>query len=97
MGCMRMNPELLEKILIAVESDPNAGSGQSVSIAVEGYRRDVIAHHVKYLVETDMLRAQETTHLTSPYPEFLVFDITPAGRAFLDEREPEPPKRSIGF
>lgn len=94
---MRIDPVLCQKILIAIESDPKAGSGQSLSPSVDGYEIEQIAHHVKYLWDESLITGDEATHLQSPYPEILVFDITPDGRRFLDEREPEPPRKRIGF
>ena len=95
---MRIDPTLCQEILIAVESDPNAGSGQFLNITVDGYDANVIAQHVKYLWETEMLSGVDVTHLQSPcVPEIAVTDITSAGRQFLDEKEPEPPRNRIGF
>ncbi len=95
---MRIDPVLCQKILIAVENDPDAGSGQFLNITVDGYDANAIANHVKYLWETEMISGVEVTHLQSPCtPEIAVTDITPAGRSFLDEREPDPPRRKIGF
>jgi len=95
---MRIDPTLCQKILIAVESDANAGSGQFLNITVDGYDANVIAQHVKYLWETEMLSGVDVTHMQSPcVPEIAATDITSAGRQFLDEREPEPPRNRIGF
>jgi hypothetical protein len=94
---MRIDPVLCHKILVAVESDANAGSGQFLRIAVDGYEKPEIAHHIKYLWDDGLVEGRDVTHLTSPYPEIMVLDITPAGRRSLDEREPEPPPRKIGF
>jgi hypothetical protein len=94
---MRIDPVLCQNILIAVESDPSAGSGQSLSIFVDGYDEKIVAHHVKYLWDEGLITGSEATHLQSPFPEILVFDITPDGRRLLDEREPESPRRRIGF
>ena len=94
---MRIDPALCQKILIAVESDPQAGSGQFLKVSVDGYESDVIAHHVKYLWDSKLIEGLDVTHLTSPYPQIGIRDITPAGRSSLDEREPEPPRRKIGF
>jgi len=95
---MRIDPVLCQELLIAVENDPNAGSGQSLSISVDGYDAKTVAHHVKYLWDEELITgSDEATHLQSPFPEILVFDITPDGRRFLDEREPESPRRRIGF
>ena len=94
---MRIDPVLCQKILIAVESDPNAGCGQSLGISVDGYDEKTVAHHVKHLFDEGLITGDDATHLTSPFPEVLVFDITPDGRRFLDEVEPEPTRRKIGF
>jgi hypothetical protein len=72
-------------------------SGQFLRISVEGHDEKEIAHHIKYLWDKRMIRGDDCTHLTSPYPEVQVVDITPAGHRFLDERELEPPSRRIGF
>jgi hypothetical protein len=94
---MRIDPVLCQKILVAVESDTEAGSGQFLRIAVDGYDEKTIAHHIKYLWDEGLIEGTDCTHLTSPYPEIMPLDITPAGRGYLDEREPEPPKNKIGF
>jgi hypothetical protein len=94
---MRIDPDLCRTILVAVEGDPNAGNGRGVAIAVDSYERDVIAHHIKYLWDEDLVKGIEATNLQSPYPEILVTDITPKGRHYLDETEPDEPKRKIGF
>jgi hypothetical protein len=60
---MRIDPVLCQKILISVESDPNAGSGQSLSISVDGYDEKTIAHHVKYLFDEGPIMGGEATHL----------------------------------
>jgi hypothetical protein len=44
-----------------------------------------------------MVRGSDVTNQLSPYAEIMVTDITPAGRKFLDEREPEQPRRKMGF
>ena len=82
---MRINSALCHKILIAVESDPGAGSGQFLRISVDGYEEKEIAHHIKYLWDEKLIKGVDCTHLTSPYPEIQIVDITPAGRRFLDE------------
>jgi hypothetical protein len=94
---MRIDPAVCEKILIAVESDPQAGTGQGVRIAVEDSEPKLIAHHISYLIDVGMLKGIKLTNFQSPCPEFTVTDITPQGRAYLDEREPEVPRRKIGF
>jgi len=57
----------------------------------------VVGHHVKYLWDNKMLAGHNVTNMQSTYPEILVTDITPKGRHYLDETEPGPPKRKIGF
>ena len=94
---MRIDPAVCQKILIAVEGDPRAGSGQFLDILVDGCELNEIAHHVKYLWDSKLIMGVDVTHLTSPYPEIAVQDITPAGRSYLDEKEPEHPRRKIGF
>ena len=94
---MRIDPDLCRAILVAVEMDPGAGSGQGLNIAVAGFGPDVIAHHVKYLWDEELVKGIEATNLQSPYPEIMVLDITPKGRHYLDETEPGAPKRKMGF
>ena len=94
---MRIDPELCRAILIAVEGDPEEGTGKGVRVNLDGYERDVIAHHVKYLWDQKLLAGHDVTNLQSPYPEILITAITPKGRHYLDETEPERPKRKIGF
>ena len=88
---------MCQKLLIAIESDENAGSGKTLEISVEGHDAKEIAHHIKYLYDEQLVTGIDVTHMASPYAEILITDITPAGRKFLDDREPEPPKRRIGF
>jgi hypothetical protein len=78
---MRIDAVLCQKILIAVESDPNAGCGQSLGISVDGYDEKTVAHHVKHLFDEGLITGDEATHLTSPFPEVLVFDIHRLGKA----------------
>lgn len=87
--CMRIDAALCEKILLVIEGDPNAGAGQPLSIAIDGYERSTIAHHVKHLFDDGMVTGDVATNLLSPFPEIFVFDLTPDGRRFLEEREPE--------
>jgi hypothetical protein len=94
---MRIDPAVCERILIAVESDPQAGTGQAISIVVEGSEWKIIAHHTKYLIDVGMLEGVKVTNFQSAFPEFILTDITPQGRAYLDEREPETSRRKIGF
>jgi hypothetical protein len=95
---MRVDPILCKNILIAVENDPNAGSGQILNVSVDGYDGNVIAQHIKYLWETKMVSGIDATNMQSPcVPEIAITDITPAGRAFLDQTEPEAPRNKIGF
>jgi len=94
---MRIDPELCEKILIMVESHPIAGSGQLFRISVDGNDENTIAHHVKHLFDEGLIKGDEATNTQSPYPEILILDITPDGRRFLDQREPAPPGRKLGF
>lgn len=92
---MRIDPLLCQKILIAIEGDPNAGSGQFIRVAVEGYDQQTIAEHVKYLWDEKLIRGKDVTNFQSTYPEIMIQGITPAGRRYLDEREPNqtPPKK----
>lgn len=95
---MRIDPTLCKKILIAVESHPDAGSGQLLSISVKGYDANTIAQHVKYLWEKKLISGLDVTYQQSPcVPEIAVTDITAAGRELLDESEPKPPRNKIGF
>ena len=48
---MRIDPLLCQKLLIAIESDENAGSGKTLEISVEGHDAKEIAHHIKYLYD----------------------------------------------
>jgi hypothetical protein len=94
---MRIDPLVCQKLLIAIEGDEDAGSGKSLKISVDGYDEKTIGHHVKYLFDEGFITGIDVTHNASPYTEILVTDITPAGRRFLDEREPEAPRSKIGF
>lgn len=95
---MRIDPVLCKNILIAVENHPSAGSGQFLSFSVDGYDTTAIAQHIKYLWETKMISGVDVTHMQSPcVPEIAVTDITAAGRAYLDQTEPEAPRNKIGF
>ena len=103
---MRIDPTLCRQILVAIEADPNAGGGQILDISIEGCDETTIAHHVKYLWETDMISGVKVTSMDSPcVPEIGATDITPAGRSLLDqteaeaetEAEEEPPRNKIGF
>ncbi len=85
---MRIDPALCQKILIAVEADPMAGTGQFIRPSIEGYDQTTVAQHVKYLCESDLVTGQDVTHMNSPYPEIMVKDITAAGRRYLHDREP---------
>ena len=94
---MRIDPALCQKIIIMVESNPKAGSGHFLDINVDGYEEKEIAHHIKYLWDTKLVKGQDVTHHSSPYPEIKVQDITPAGRSYLDENEPKTARKKIGF
>src|SRR5947209_5844994 len=94
---MRIDPALCEKILIAVEGHPMAGTGQFIRPNIDGYDQTTVAHHVKYLWDCELVTGQDVTKMQSPHPEIMIRDITPTGRAYLDDREPEPPRRNIGF
>ena len=95
---MRIDPKLCHAILVAIESSPNAGSGQFLDISVDGYEPIAIAHHVKYLYERKLVSGVNVTHMQSPcIPEIAVTDITAAGRDILDNNEPGPPRNKIGF
>ena len=90
---------LCQKILVAVESDPIAGTGQRVNIDVDDYESNVIGQHIHYLVETKMLKGIDVTNMGSPHREYIITEITPEGRAHLDTLEtqgPATPKR-YGF
>jgi hypothetical protein len=95
---MRIDPVLCKQILIAVENHPDAGSGQFLDLAINGYDSDVIAHHVKYLWETKMISGEDITHMQSPcVPEIAVTDLTADGRAYLDQAELDAPRNKMGF
>lgn len=66
---MRIDPLLCQKILIAVESDPNAGTGQFIRITVDDYDPASVAHHIKYLWDEKLVTGQNATNFQSPYPE----------------------------
>jgi hypothetical protein len=95
---MRVDPILCKHILVAVENHPNAGSGQFLNLSVDGYDANAVAQHIKYLWETKMISGVDVTHMQSPcVPEIAVTDITAAGRAYLDQTEPDSPRNKIGF
>jgi hypothetical protein len=95
---MRIDPVLCKNILIAVEKNPNAGSGQFLNLSVDGYDANAIAQHIKYLWETKMISGVDVTHMQSPcVPEIAVTDITATGRAYLDQTEPDALRNKIGF
>ena len=94
---MRIDPELCRVILIAIESDPKAGSGQGLQIAIDGFEWSTIGQHIAYLWGEKLIDGINVTHMQSPHKEILVRDITQKGRKYLDETEPELPKRRIGF
>ena len=92
---MRIDSGLCHKILSAIEDDPNAGSGQFLQLAIENYEPRVIAYHVKYLWEMDMISGVEVTHQQSPcVPEIAVTDIKPDGRKFCAEKAKDSPRKS---
>jgi hypothetical protein len=86
---MRIDQLLCEKILLAIESDPNAGTGQSLNLTLDGYEQPAVAHHVKRLFDDGMIAGIVATHNRSPFPEILVLDLTPDGRRLLEKGEPE--------
>ena len=95
---MRIDPVLCKQILIAVENHPNAGSVQFLDLSIEGSDASAVAQHIKYLWETKMISGVDVTHQQSPcVPEIAVTDITAAGRAYLDQTEPEAPRKKKGF
>ena len=94
---IRIDPALCRAILVAIESDPKAGSGQGLQIVIDGYDWSTIGQHVAYLWDEELIDGIDATNMQSPHKEILVRDITPNGRKYLDETEPEPPKRKIGF
>jgi hypothetical protein len=94
---MRIDNNLCQRILIDVEADPMGGTGQFLNLSVDGYDDTTIAHHVKYLWDAKLVTGVDVTHHGSPYAEIRVQDLTPKGRAFLDEREPERAPKKFGF
>jgi hypothetical protein len=82
---MRIDHGLCQKILVAVENDPEAGTGQFLKIPLFNNDPSTIAHHVKYLWDAKLITGQDVGHLTSPYPEIAVQDLTPAGHRHLAE------------
>jgi Hypothetical protein (DUF2513) len=94
---MGIDPAICRTILVMIEGDPGAGTGRALTVTVDGYGTDVIAHHVKYLWDEGLVEGMDVGHNQSPYPEILVTDITAAGRKHLDATEPGGPKRKIGF
>jgi len=94
---MRIDPVLCQKILIAVESHADAGSGQFIRISVDGYDEKTIAHHVKHLFDEGLITGDENKFLNTPFPQTLILDISPDGRRHLDQMEPDKPRNKIGF
>ena len=97
---MRIDPALCRAILVKIEGDPKAGSGQGLQIAIDNYDQNVVGQHIAYLYDEKLIDGIDVTHMQSPYKEILIRDITPKGRKYLDETEPPPqgpPKRKIGF
>ena len=95
---MRIDHVLCQKILIAIEEDERAGSGEFLRLPIEGYDQKQLNHHVKYLWDGKLIEGVDVTHMQSPYPEIMPQDITPAGRNFIDSLVPESePKKVAGF
>ncbi|MGA2183968.1 MAG: DUF2513 domain-containing protein [Bryobacteraceae bacterium] len=94
---MTIDKVLCHKILIEVRKNPNAGSGQFFEISVDGYNERTTADHIKYLFDKGLIKGEDNRPLASLLPRILIQDITPDGCRFLDEMEPEPPRRKIGF
>jgi hypothetical protein len=74
---MRIDPVLCQKILVAVESDPQSGSGQFVRISLDDYGPAEVAHHIKYLWDEKLVTGSDVTNYQSPYPEILVVGYNP--------------------
>jgi hypothetical protein len=97
---VRIDPAVCQKILVAVEGHTNAGTGRGVTVTVEGYEPKVIGQRIYHLVETGMLKGIAVTNMQSPHPEYMITDITPNGRAYLDSLEeaaPEASPEKFGF
>ena len=76
------NDELARKIVLQIEGLP-AGE-RAGNVEIEGFSHVDVQDHVGMLYDEGLVRAKEVTTLSSEGRDFLVFWLTPEGRAFAE-------------
>lgn len=78
---MKRDMELIRKILIAIEEDPNEPMGW-IDLEIEGYEDQVVSYHIELLYRAGMVGARDLSSM-SGY-EWKVTKLTWSGHEFLD-------------
>lgn len=78
---MKRDPELVRKILFAVETMPSLPDHES--LVIEGYTDEEVSYHVMLLDERKYLKAFNYTTINGPI-HYVPWRLTWAGHEFLD-------------
>jgi hypothetical protein len=87
---MRIDEKLKRKILVEIESDRKAGTGQGLDISVKGYDDETVAQHIKYLWDDGLIKGIDGRTQEAPN-NIIVQAISPEGRRYLNATEPTMP------
>jgi len=79
---MKLDMDLVRKILIVLEEYPHGFYNQFLSI--EGYSEEQIGYHITLMEEAGLLRAIDATSMESQSPEAMPQRLTWQGHEFLD-------------
>jgi hypothetical protein len=79
---MKLDMDLVRKILITLEEHPHGFYNQFIKI--EGYSEEQIGYHVTLMEEAGLLLVIDATHMGSESPEAMPNRLTWQGHQFLN-------------
>jgi len=78
---MKRDPELIRKMLLAVEALPK---GFAPKLDLEGHTPEQVGYHAYLLIEAGYAKGAILTHMASPSPEARITSLTWKGHDFLE-------------
>jgi hypothetical protein len=84
---MNRDMDLARKILLAVESDPNADGVYGVRLSIPGYSKRVISYHVRLLAEDGLIDALDCS--SDDVQDWVPRRLTSRGHDFVENSRDE--------
>lgn len=84
---MRRDLDLIRKIILAIEDQPEAALIKQVEI--DGYSAEQIGYHSYLIIESGLAKGEDITLMHGLSPDWLISHLTSAGHDFADSARSE--------